>query len=205
MNSTAIDTVSDEGLAQAKDNARQAMLKQRKRLHNAEPNASERIKDQVIRLAFPEKTIVAGYVAMGGEVDLEPSLLALHRSGARICLPVNTDEPSAMPFHGWAPGVVLHPGPHNTRIPGAVDAPLVPDVVLVPLVAFDLAGHRLGYGKGYYDLTLNALRQHKNIVAYGVAFDGQEVDAVPHADHDALLDGVITPTRVIDCGLGDAS
>ena len=79
-------------------------------------------------------------------------------------------------------------------------APAVdPDVVLCPLLAFDRTGHRLGYGGGFYDRTLARLRALKPVVAIGLAYDEQRVDAVPHLDYDERLDWVLTPTGPIKC------
>ena len=85
------------------------------------------------------------------------------------------------------------------REPGSQARVLEPDVLLVPLLAFDRSGHRLGYGGGYYDRTLRDLRRRRPIVAVGLAFGCQEVDAVPHLDYDERLDWVLTPDGPISC------
>jgi 5-formyltetrahydrofolate cyclo-ligase len=74
-----------------------------------------------------------------------------------------------------------------------------PDILLVPLLAFDNAGRRLGYGGGFYDRTLHALRAKKQVTAVGLAYDEQRVDAVPHLDYDQRLDWVLTPSGPLRC------
>lgn len=108
---------------------------------------------------------------------------------------VGRDRP--MEFRRWHAGDTLVPGQLGTNQP-AKEAPVVePSVLLVPLLAFDRAGYRLGYGGGYYDRTLAALRAGREVVAFGVAFAGQEVDHVPHDETDQRLDWVITEQGAI--------
>ena len=83
--------------------------------------------------------------------------------------------------------------------PKADKPALEPDIVLVPLLAFDAAGRRLGYGGGYYDRTLRGLRARKPIVAVGLAYDAQRIDAVPHLDYDERLDWVLRPSGPLRC------
>jgi 5-formyltetrahydrofolate cyclo-ligase len=102
-------------------------------------------------------------------------------------------------FRAWAWGEPLGKGQWGIREPRP-DAPEVePDILLVPLAAFDRVGHRIGYGAGYYDLTLTALRAAKPIVALGLAYAAQEIAAVPATARDARLDLVLTEREVIDC------
>ena len=97
-------------------------------------------------------------------------------------------------FRAWAPGDPMAATVWGIREPEPTRPLLVPDILLVPLLAFDGDGWRLGYGGGYYDRTLRALRRIKPIVAIGLAFDSQQVDAVPHLDYDERLDWVLTPS-----------
>mgnify|MGYP001945340047 CR=1 FL=1 len=139
--------------------------------------------------------VVAGYAAMRGELDPAALLKAAHDGGAQTCLPC-IDQPAApLIFRAYVPGEALIAGRHRTREP-APERPLcAPDLVLVPLLAADLAGHRLGYGGGYYDRTLAGL----DAVAVGLCFEGQVLDRVPREAHDRRLDFVLTPGRLIDC------
>ena len=137
---------------------------------------------------------------MGEEIDVRPLLLHLHGAGHPICLPVTGPRGTMLRFRRWEPDMILASGVFGTREPPG-DAPeLVPDLLLVPLLAFDAAGWRLGYGGGYYDRTLAALRAESRAegrpkggaVAVGVAYAGQRVDAVPHGPHDERLDWIVT-------------
>ncbi|MGB3865008.1 MAG: 5-formyltetrahydrofolate cyclo-ligase, partial [Xanthobacteraceae bacterium] len=101
-------------------------------------------------------------------------------------------------FRAWRDGDALIGGPYGTRHPDATAPDVVPDIVLTPLAAFDRRGHRIGYGGGYYDRTLAALRAAKPVVAAGVAFAVQEVETVPASSHDAVLDVIVTDAEAID-------
>jgi 5-formyltetrahydrofolate cyclo-ligase len=98
----------------------------------------------------------------------------------------------------WKLDEPLDRGQWGIREPKADAAEVEPDILLVPLLAFDRAGHRIGYGAGYYDLTIAALRERKPIIAIGLAFAAQEVPAVPATPRDARLDLVLTEREVID-------
>jgi 5-formyltetrahydrofolate cyclo-ligase len=102
-------------------------------------------------------------------------------------------------FRTWALGEPLGKGVWGIREPRPEAAEVMPDILLVPLAAFDRTGHRIGYGAGYYDLTLSALRARKPILAVGLAYAAQEIAAVPATARDARLDLVLTEREVIDC------
>ncbi|PIW26680.1 MAG: 5-formyltetrahydrofolate cyclo-ligase [Rhodospirillales bacterium CG15_BIG_FIL_POST_REV_8_21_14_020_66_15] len=140
---------------------------------------------------------VSGYLAMGDEMDVLPALEALAAKGWRCCLPVVTGKGAPLTFRAWSPGAALEDGVFGTRHPGAGAAAVSPDLLLVPLLAFDRAGYRLGWGGGFYDRTLTGLRQGGTPVAAGVAYAAQEVDAVPRAGYDARLDWVVTEDDII--------
>ena len=126
-------------------------------------------------LDITSSTVVAGYAPIRSEIDPVPLMQSLARHGA-----------------------ALVPGAFGISEPSATAAEVVPDIVLVPLVAFDRAGHRIGYGAGYYDRTLEALRRHKTLVAIGLAFTVQEIPQVPALPHDVRLDYVLTETDLFD-------
>jgi len=106
---------------------------------------------------------------------------------------------SPLVFRAWQPGDEMATVAWGIREPLASRAELQPDVLLVPLLAFDRRGFRLGYGGGFYDRSLEALRRLKPVVAVGIAFDEQHMDAVPHLDYDQPLDWVLTPSGPIQC------
>ena len=135
---------------------------------------------------------VAGYWPLGSELDVRPLLLHLRSFGRLVALPVSGPRGQALTFRAWDPAVPLAAGRYGIHEPDADCPEVVPAVLLVPLLAFDRAGHRLGYGAGYYDRTLDALRAVRPVLAVGVAFAAQEVDAVPCADHDERLDWIVT-------------
>lgn len=147
----------------------------------------------------PGAKIVSAYWAIGPELDPGPLERRLKREGHRICLPAIQGRKEAMKFHLWTSGEPMRERKWGIMEPLASAPEVDPDVLLVPLLAFDAQGWRLGYGGGYYDRTIAALRQRKAIVLVGFAFDEQRVDAVPHLDYDERLDFILTPSGVIHC------
>jgi len=143
--------------------------------------------------------IVSGFLAIGNEIDPTPLLERLIGEGYRICLPVMEGKGKPLVFRAWAPGEALAETTWGIREPLPDAAVLEPDIVLGPLLAFDAAGYRLGYGGGFYDRTLARLRALKPVVSIGIAFDEQRVDAVPHLDYDERLDWILTPSGPLEC------
>jgi 5-formyltetrahydrofolate cyclo-ligase len=121
-----------------------------------------------------------------------------------LALPVVVAKRQPLVFRAWTPGDAMDKGVWDIPQPKADKPVLEPDILLVPLLAFDLQGRRLGYGGGFYDRTLAGLRARKPITAVGLAYDEQQVDEVPHLDYDQRLDWVLTPSGPIRC-LPDAS
>jgi 5-formyltetrahydrofolate cyclo-ligase len=117
--------------------------------------------------------------------------------GGIVGLPVVAGQGQVLIFREWFKGDRLEPGPFGTAHPSARAAIIDPDILLLPLVAFDKTGHRLGYGAGYYDRTVSVLRAQRSILTIGVGYDEQEIDAVPAGSHDQKLDGLITDKRVV--------
>jgi len=135
---------------------------------------------------------ISAFHPIGSEIDCLPLLARLAAAGHATCLPIVAKRNQPLVFRRWAPGEPLIDGLGGIPVPPR-DAPVIePDVLLVPLLAFDRQGYRLGYGGGYYDRTLTALRAKKPIQAIGLAFSAQEVPAVPRLDYDARLDGFLT-------------
>ncbi len=161
----------------------------------------------------PAGAVVSGVWPLGGEIDLRPLMEALHIAGHPIVLPVTPPRGLALTFRLWRPGDTMVRERFGTMVPveqpvEGVDTPPVgnapvPEFLLVPLLAFDRRGHRLGYGAGYYDRTLAALRTtHARCFALGCAFASQEVGAVPVGPNDVALDAVATEQGVIRCNVG---
>jgi 5-formyltetrahydrofolate cyclo-ligase len=144
---------------------------------------------------FMKGAIVAGYAAIGSEVDPFPVMAALGTQGHPLCLP--RTEGNSLVFRAWTPGDPLVIGRMNVPEPDAKAEERRPDMLIVPLLAFDRDGHRLGYGAGYYDRYLRDARAKRTIRAIGIAYAGQEVEQLPREANDEPLDAVVTETRVI--------
>jgi 5-formyltetrahydrofolate cyclo-ligase len=150
------------------------------------------IADRVPELIPPEHAVVAAYWPLPGELDPRPALERLAAAGHRLALPRMQAKGLPLAFHAWASDQPLIRGGFAVMQPDPAAPPAVPDVVLTPLLAFDGEGRRLGYGRGYYDHTLRALRTAGAPFVIGLAFALQEVDAVPAGPFDEPLDAVVT-------------
>jgi 5-formyltetrahydrofolate cyclo-ligase len=142
--------------------------------------------------------IVSGYSPIRSEIDPVPLMRMLAANGVRLALPAVMARGKTLAFRKWSPDDRLMMGPLGILEPSPAAAELVPDIMLVPLAAFDRAGHRIGYGAGHYDYTLAHLRKTKAIIAIGVAFAAQEIEAVPALSHDVALDYVLTEKQLFD-------
>ncbi len=138
--------------------------------------------------------IIGGFMPIGEEISPLPLMARLRASGYRLALPVMMGKGQPLQFRAYAPGDRLVAAVWGIREPAPDQPALQPDVLLTALLAFDDRGFRLGYGGGYYDRSINALRQIKSVVTIGLAFDEQRVDAVPHLDYDQRLDWILTPS-----------
>ncbi len=137
-------------------------------------------------------TVVSAYWPMGDEIDPRPLMGALAERGHRLALPAILAAGQPLDFRAWRPGDPLVPAGFGTREP-PVEAPSVtPGLLLIPLLAFDAAGYRLGYGGGFYDRSLALLRRTGDILAVGLAYAAQQVAAVPRESTDQPLDLVVT-------------
>ncbi|MDC0360487.1 5-formyltetrahydrofolate cyclo-ligase [Alphaproteobacteria bacterium] len=184
-------------IQEAKAELRTEMRARRRSLAANQPNAGQVIGDLALAQGLiPPDAITALFWPIGDEVDLRPLLERLAREGRPVVLPCTPNEPAPLIFRRWTPETSLKPGPMRTMEPNPGAPELVPNVLLLPLLAFDSAGRRIGYGGGYYDRTLKALRQSGSIKAFGVAFAGQQVPRVPTDALDQQLDGVITERGV---------
>jgi 5-formyltetrahydrofolate cyclo-ligase len=143
-------------------------------------------------------TVVAGYSPIRSEIDPAPLMRKLAAEGAQLALPVVTARGQSLRFRVWSPDHRLLRGPLGILEPSPAAAEIIPEIVLVPLAAFDRLGHRIGYGAGHYDRTLQQLRKSRDITSIGLAFAAQAVEAVPALQHDVALDYVLTDTEVFD-------
>lgn len=176
-----------------------AALRQQARARRAEawcrlgPSAADAALQSVLERCAAPGAVLAAYVPIKDEAS---PLAALTRHPGPTCLPVVVARGAALQFRSWAPGDALERGPLGTSVPAA-GAWQVPDILIVPMLAFDRRLCRLGYGGGYYDRTLAAIRAEKRCLAIGLAFAAQEVPEVPVGPHDARLDLIVTETGAI--------
>lgn len=145
-----------------------------------------------------EGKIVSAYYPIGKEIDPSPIVEKLWAQGSQVCLPVIQGKGEPLLFALWTKSTSLKPAAMGILEPETKDF-VTPDILIVPLLAFDQQGHRLGYGQGHYDATLAMLRARKDVLVVGLAYAEQAVLlALPHEPHDHKLDMVITPQRVFD-------
>lgn len=160
--------------------------------------AAEIIAARKFPVAIPRGAVVSGFMPMKSEINPLPLLKRLATEGAKLALPVVAGRGKPLIMRAWEFGGPLEAGVWGIRQPKA-DAPEIdPDILIVPLAAFDRAGHRIGYGAGYYDMTITRLRGIKSVVVLGIGFAAQEVPRVPTTERDARLDLVLTEREIID-------
>ncbi len=142
--------------------------------------------------------IVSGFMPMRSEISPLPLMRKLAAAGAQLALPAIAGRGKPLIMRAYQFGDVLARGQWGIREPKPDAAEVAPDILLVPLAAFDRAGHRIGYGAGYYDMTIHALRARKPVIAIGLAFAAQEIPQVPSTARDERLGLVLTEREAID-------
>jgi 5-formyltetrahydrofolate cyclo-ligase len=182
--------------AEAKAACRKLAAQNRNHLATTKTDAAPLLATHAERLIDWLGTgIYAAYFPIRSELSPLDLLVRLAYLGCATALPVTPAEGQPLRFHRWAVGDRLVDGPYGTKQPPA-DQPLCrPDVILAPMLAFDSAGWRLGYGGGFYDRTLAALRgagHHLSVI--GIAYDGQKLDKIPVGPYDMRLDAVLCLT-----------
>ncbi|MGZ5802629.1 MAG: 5-formyltetrahydrofolate cyclo-ligase [Xanthobacteraceae bacterium] len=183
----------------AKANLRRAMIEKREALPvAARAAAAETVAKRSLPVAVPAGACVSGYSPLKSEISPVPLMRRVADAGAKLALPVVVGRGHPLIMRTWAFGEPLGSGQWGIREPKPEALEAFPDILIVPLVAFDRSGYRLGYGAGYYDMTIARLRKMKMIIAIGIAFAAQEVDAVPNTPRDEKLDLVLTEREVID-------
>jgi 5-formyltetrahydrofolate cyclo-ligase len=160
--------------------------------------AAETIAARKFPLAFAPGVIVSGFMPLESEINPLPLMKTLAEAGATLALPKISGRGKPLIMRAWRWGEPLDAGQWGIREPKPQAAEVEPDILLVPLLAFDRAGHRIGYGAGYYDLTIAALRARKPVTAVGIAFAAQEIPEIPATERDARLDLVLTEREAID-------
>jgi 5-formyltetrahydrofolate cyclo-ligase len=153
------------------------------------PGAGEALRDVFLKeFEPPPDALIAGFWPMGEEINTVPLLHALHARGYDLALPVTLGRGEPLVFRSWSPGAAMARGPLGTQYP-AEDDPVTPNWLIVPLLAFDRSGGRLGYGGGYYDRTLALLGP---ATAIGVGYAMQEIPKVPTGPHDIRMHAIVT-------------
>ncbi|MCL4714415.1 MAG: 5-formyltetrahydrofolate cyclo-ligase [Hyphomonadaceae bacterium] len=188
-------TIPDPALEAAKADARMLMRAARNAVTPGDASLKliERFPLELARLSP-----VAGYWPVGGEIDDRPLLAALAKAGRTICLPRMETRTGPARFLAWRGTEALSADAFGVPSPPPTGADLAPRLLLVPLLAFDRAGGRLGQGGGHYDRIISLYRAH-GAVAAGLAYAEQEMERVPTGPHDACLDWAITPEEAIRC------
>jgi 5-formyltetrahydrofolate cyclo-ligase len=182
-----------------KQQLRAAALAKRDGLSDARrAAAAEAVAARGLPFALAAGAIVSGYAPIRNEIDPAPLMKKLAAQGARLALPTVNARGRSLIFRVWSPGDRLTLGALGIPEPSPAAAEIVPDIMLVPLAAFDRQGHRIGYGAGHYDHTFAHLRKTKAVVGVGLAFAVQEIEAVPALSHDVALDYVLTETDTFD-------
>jgi 5-formyltetrahydrofolate cyclo-ligase len=161
--------------------------------------AAQAVAEGPFPVRIASGAVVSGFSPMRSEINPWPLMRRLADHGASLALPVVQGRGRPLVFRAFAFGDPLGHGAWGIREPLPQAPQVEPDILIVPLAAFDRTGQRIGYGAGYYDLTLAGLRARKPVVAIGLAFAAQEIDAVPFTPRDERLDLVLTEHETIDC------
>lgn len=182
--------------AQIKAVARKAAFARRRAAHEADIGAAAARLREV--LAHHRGAVLAGYMPIRTEIDPLPAMEEAAAHGP-VCVPVITGAGAPLKFARWTPRCAMTDGPFGARIPAAAEF-VTPQILIVPLVAFDRTGGRLGYGGGFYDRTLEELRAGEGALAIGFAYAAQEAGDLPLEPTDEPLDMIVTEREVIAPG-----
>jgi 5-formyltetrahydrofolate cyclo-ligase len=185
----------------AKASLRRDATERRRAAIRDNPGAGAAVRDNFLgAVEVPAGIAVSAYWPLEEEFDPRPLFLALHRRGHPIGLPVILGNGQPLLFRRWEPAMDLVRGPFRVMTPPPTAPVIVPRLLLVPLLAFDRAGYRLGYGGGFYDRTIAKLRSAGDALTVGVSFAALEVPAVPRDDTDQPLDWIVTEREAIRAG-----
>ena len=185
-------------MSDQKEFIRAEALRHRQALQ-VDPAWAEQAADQFLStLNVPPGSVVSVYYPKGKELDTLPLVETLWAKKIFCALPVMQPDAQTLKFAMWNQDTSLVEGSFGIPVPSDPHY-VTPHIVVVPLLIFDQVGHRLGYGKGFYDVTLKHLRELRDITAVGYAYAEQAcLFALPREDHDEKLDLVVTPQRVFD-------
>ena len=183
-----------DDLTQIKADARKAAFQRRKAAFDMnKPGVAGHLSEV---LAGYRGVPLSGYMPIRTEIDPLPAMAEAAAHGP-VGVPVIQAKSTPLKFSRWQPDGALRDGPFGAKVPEADDY-FEPEILIVPLVAFDAAGNRLGYGGGFYDRTLERLRNRRATLAIGFAFDAQEAEQLPLEPTDQPLDMIVTESRILD-------
>lgn len=183
-----------------KKTLRERMKGERRAAAKARPDAGVHAAANFMSaIEVPDGAVVSMYFPMRDELDTEPLAAALIEKGVTVAFPVVAKKKTPLVFRAYKPGDDLVPGSYGEMVPAPAAPEATPDILVVPLLAFTRDGGRLGYGGGYYDRTLEKLREGGSPLAVGYAYGAQEVDALPLSPLDQPLDWVVTERGAIRC------
>ena len=160
--------------------------------------AAATIAARPLPVAVPTGAVVSGFSPLKSEINPVPLMRAFADAGAGIALPVVASRGKPLIMRAWHFGAPLVAGVWGIREPPAEAPEVFPDILIVPMLAFDRTGHRIGYGAGYYDMTIARLRSVKPVIALGIAYAAQEIAEIPVTPRDARLDFVLTERETIE-------
>jgi 5-formyltetrahydrofolate cyclo-ligase len=160
--------------------------------------AAETIAARGLPVEVKPGAIVSGFMPLKSEINPLPLLRKLAAQGAQLALPCIDKRGKPLIMRAWQFGDAFKSGQWGIREPMPEAPEVAPDILIVPLACFDRTGHRIGYGAGYYDMTIARFRAQKAVTAIGIAFAAQEIPTVPATERDERLDFVLTEKEVID-------
>jgi 5-formyltetrahydrofolate cyclo-ligase len=191
--------MSIDPMSEQKSAIRRAAIARRDALPAAErAQAAATIAARPFPVAVAPGAIVSGFMPLKSEINPLPLMRKLSEAGIRLALPAIDGRGRPLIMRAYAIGDALASGQWGIREPKPEAAEVAPDILLVPLLAFDRRGNRIGYGAGYYDMTIAKFRAVKPVLAVGIAYAAQEIAAVPVTPRDARLDLVLTEHETID-------
>ena len=180
---------------------RQLAQKNRNKIVSTAPvNSAKYLAINIVKLlsSFKNVHILSGYLPIGNEIDILPTLTALTGAGYKTCLPVVLENECPLDFRLWVQGSPLEDGPLKTRHPISSAIQAKPNVLLVPLLAYNDDGYRLGWGGGLYDRTLGAYQlEGKPVIAIGACYDDQHITHLPFDEFDIPMDWIVTEKRIL--------
>ena len=179
-------------LSEEKAQARKAAFARRKAANGTVDSAPAQTALLNLLIDLAPGAPLAGYMPIRTEIDPLPVMAAWN---GPVGVPVIEGEGKPLTFHLWTPDAEMVTGPFGAQIPANAQ-PIIPRLVIVPLVAFDASGARLGYGGGFYDRTLERLKARGRVTAIGFAYAAQEAEALPKEPTDHRLDAIVTEAGV---------